>query len=286
MSVLDKQKLLQLVPEGVPATRSWLMEQHKGLTRHTLDNLIKREHLTLISNGVYKRPDTTIAWEAVVVSLQNILATDLAVGGMTALEIKGLTHYVPMSSKRQIHLYGKDKLPKWVNTILPDVEFIHHTTLNGLNSTGLVCDQYDAGLKKLFSTSTHSQPHMNNVWPFNRSSPERAFLEILKEVPDKTSFEHADQLIQGLTILSPRKLNTLLKQSQNIKVRRLFYWFADRHQHAWLHKLSAPNTLDDRGLGSGKRTLVKGGKLDTKYNITVPEKMWTPTANTTDKSSS
>jgi len=47
----------------------------------------------------------------------------------------------------------------------------------------------------------------------------------------------------------------------------LFLWFAERHQHAWLNK------LDRKGidLGREKRMLVKGGKLDRKFNITFPE---------------
>jgi hypothetical protein len=105
------------------------------------------------------------------------------------------------------------------------------------------------------------------------------------DVPKSVSFEHADQLLQGLTTLSPRRLERLLKRTQNIKVRRLFYWFAERHSYAWFKKLPDPSTLDDLGLGSGKRMLIKGGKLDTKYMITVPEDMWTQAQNTTNKSS-
>ena len=49
----------------------------------------------------------------------------------------------------------------------------------------------------------------------------------------------------------------------------MFLWFSERHRHAWL------NRLDTKGidLGSGKRMLVRGGKLDKKFNITVPETM-------------
>jgi len=52
-------------------------------------------------------------------------------------------------------------------------------------------------------------------------------------------------------------------------VKRLFLWFAERHNHAWLQKLDRSG-ID---LGKGKRMLVRGGKLDTKYNITVPENL-------------
>jgi hypothetical protein len=47
----------------------------------------------------------------------------------------------------------------------------------------------------------------------------------------------------------------------------LFFFFADRHSHAWLKPLK--NEKFD--LGTGKRMLVKGGKLDHAYQITVPE---------------
>jgi hypothetical protein len=50
-----------------------------------------------------------------------------------------------------------------------------------------------------------------------------------------------------------------------VKVKRLFLWFAEKHDHAWLKQ------LDRIDLGDGKRMLVRGGKLDPKFNITVPE---------------
>jgi hypothetical protein len=49
-------------------------------------------------------------------------------------------------------------------------------------------------------------------------------------------------------------------------VKRLFLWSAERHQHTWLKKLDRK----DIDLWRGKRMLVRGGKLDPTYNITVP----------------
>ena len=40
-----------------------------------------------------------------------------------------------------------------------------------------------------------------------------------------------------------------------------------RHRHAWAKRIRKEN-ID---LGKGKRMLVKGGKLDPTYQITVPE---------------
>jgi hypothetical protein len=101
------------------------------------------------------------------------------------------------------------------------------------------------------------------------SSPERAILELLDEVPQRETFHQADVLMEGLRNLSPRRLHTLLVECRSVKVKRLFLWFAERHNHAWL------KGLDRKGidLGQGKRMLVRGGKLDTKFNITVPENL-------------
>ena len=91
--------------------------------------------------------------------------------------------------------------------------------------------------------------------------------------------------MQGLTTLAPHRMEKLLRICRSVKVRRLFYWYAERNHHAWFNKLPEPKTLDELGLGSGNRVLAKGGKLVANYKITVPEELWTPTANTTNKSS-
>ena len=99
------------------------------------------------------------------------------------------------------------------------------------------------------------------------SAPERAILELLDEVPQRETFHQADMLMEGLRNLSPRRLQELLADCCSVKVKRVFLWFAERHNHAWLKKLDRSGIH----LGQGKRMLVRGGKLDPKYNITVPE---------------
>lgn len=288
MNPSEKQHLLKIVPEAMPVTREWLLRPGAGLDRHAVDNLVKSGQLSSIARGVYVRPGATLTWEGVVCSLQNVLKTDLTVGGVTALELQGFGHYVALSGKRAVHLYGKDRLPGWAKGLVVGVEFDRHSLrglfdgLQGQEPAGLVNDKYDAGMKKLYGQESLAgswPPDLEGgrLWPFRRSTPERAVLEVLAGVPDAVSFEYADQLFEGLTTLSPRRLEQLLKGTANVKVRRLFYWFAERHRHAWFKKLPDPRKIDSLGLGSGKRTLAKGGKLDGKYEITVPEEMWRKT---------
>ena len=85
----------------------------------------------------------------------------------------------------------------------------------------------------------------------------------------RETFHQADVLMEGLRNLSPRRLHRLLVDCRSVKVKRLFFWFAERHSHAWLKRLERSG-ID---LGGGKRMLVRGGKLDARYNITVPENL-------------
>ena len=75
------------------------------------------------------------------------------------------------------------------------------------------------------------------------------------------------KLMGSLASLSPKRLQELLANCHSVKVKRLFFFFADRHHHVWLKRLDK-ESLD---LGTGKRLLVKGGKLDRTYQITVPK---------------
>jgi len=92
-------------------------------------------------------------------------------------------------------------------------------------------------------------------------------LELLDGLPEHESFEQADKLVEGLANLSPQRVQKLLAACRSVKVKRLFLFFADRHHHAWAKRVRKEN-ID---LGNGKRMLVKGGKLDPTYQITVPE---------------
>ena len=273
INTLRRRALLKLMPEGVPVTRAFLKE--KGLSVHALDNLVKSHDLNVLASGVYARPETSLTWQGIVCSLQNILKLDLTVGGLTALDLQGLSHYLALGSKKTIHLHGSANLPSWVNSLLPEVTFVRHGTAELL---GRGKDHASTALQEF----TVSYSWRDGASPLSISPPERAFLELLMDVPEKTSFAHADELMQGLTNLNPRRLQSLLEKCQNIKVRRLFLWLAERHKYAWVNRLNH----EKLPLGSGKRLLAKGGKLDHKYQITVPEDLWTETATTSSKSSS
>ena len=84
---------------------------------------------------------------------------------------------------------------------------------------------------------------------------------------DEHSFTHAFELFEGLTSLRPKVVNTLLQHCGSIKVKRLFLFMVDQFSYPWISRIEKTR-LD---LGSGKRVIVKGGKLDKHYLITVPD---------------
>jgi len=106
-------------------------------------------------------------------------------------------------------------------------------------------------------------------WPLSCARPELALLEILAVVHTADDFEAVDKLFESATTLRPNVLMKLLMACGQVKAKRLFLWMAERHGHAWFHKLNTEMIQ----LGSGKRMLVKGGRLVPKYQITVPAEM-------------
>lgn len=174
------------------------------------------------------------------------------IGGLTALEQSGQGHY--LRSGGPIAFYSPLPQPRWLSALKFQKELQWHGTARLWEFATL---QQAQSLKELsWMDSSYLQ-----------ATPEQAYLELLAEVPGKVSFEHADALMQGLTSLSPRRLDVLLQGCRHIKVKRLFFFFASRNNHAWLKHLDTTHV----DFGSGKRVVVEGGKLDSQYLITVPE---------------
>jgi hypothetical protein len=277
MVELDKKTPVTLVPYGLLVTRAWLKSQ--GLERHTLDNWVKSGKLSSLVKGVLKRSDTKrLTWQSIVCSLQR-MGSSLIPGGITALELQGLGHYLSLSEKKTIHLYGMDEMPVWVNKVLSETNFIRH---NDQQLFEAIWQNKDVNDTKSENIKRDWRDEFTNTilcgvdeWPLKISMPERAFFELLQEVPEHLSFEHADQIMQGLTNLSPRRLNRLLEYCTSVKVKRLFLWFAEKHHHSWHKKLDLKRfSMESGALGAGKRMLVKGGKLDPQYLITIPKEFY------------
>lgn len=249
--------LLQSLPDDAVIDAASL--EAKGYPSNLRAKYLSNRWLTSPTRGLYTRTKELLTWQSVVYSLQSIMSYDVLIGGRSSLNLQGYTHYLELSGKQAIHLYTNTRLPAWLSKIeIEDVCFVSH------KCTRLFPEKSSDPGK---ATVSHIWGHEHQ--PIMITSPERAVLELLDELPERESFHQVDMLFEGLTNLRPKVMQSLLTECKNIKVKRLFFWFAHRHNHAWLKHLDETAV----NLGSGKRSLVPGGKLDSRYLITVPESM-------------
>jgi hypothetical protein len=266
--------LQRSLPEGLVADAAWF--EKNGYSGALRNKYVAHGWLDQVTRGLYRRPAPELAqqagkalsWESVAISLQTLLKKHFVVGGRSALELQGFTHYLSAAPQREVHLYGTEKHPGWVLKLNLESRFVFHNAMR-LFANEVVLDVDNEANDPLVRSSYMLQRLGKWEWPLVMSSSERAILELLDEVPQRETFHQADVLFEGLRNLSPRKLQPLLQACRSVKVKRLFMWFAERHEPPWL------KALDRSGidLGKGKRMLVKGGKLDSKFNITVPESL-------------
>jgi len=102
--------------------------------------------------------------------------------------------------------------------------------------------------------------------PVTVATPERAVLELLKNVPREQDFAEAGLIMEGLATLRAELVQKLLEHCRSIKVKRLSLLLAERFHLPWVSKLD----MGRINLGSGKRQLIPGGRLERKYQLTVP----------------
>lgn len=254
----ERERLKRVLPQGSVATKRWLMSL--GFSRHFLDNAVKSDLLTPKVPGVYAYyPGNNVSWQGVVSSLQKMEGSPVHVGGLTALEFEGISHYANLSSRPPVYLYGPPPFPDWPSRLNVAAHLVFKSTRR------LFSDVFLNNEKNLY----RSKEWRDDAPPLLYACPELAYLETLCDLGAGVTFEHADELMQGAVNFSPRKLNGLLQSCKHVKVKRAFLFFAARHKHSWFDLLD----MDEYDLGEGKREIFKGGVLDKEMQITVPKEL-------------
>lgn len=264
------------LPDGAVVDPSWL-ESH-GYSASLQQHYVRQGWLARLSRGAYQRPGPRPSWESVFSSLQCLQGDPAVVGGRTALNLFGLAHYLPQDGQTELKLWADRPLRGWVASALPSgVTFVQRNPRRLFLEEGLPrCrrlpprDGFRFGPEQeVIGEGVSHLPRGPEDWPLALSSPERATLELLHEIPKHETFEQADDLFDGLATLSPNRLSRLLALCRSVRTLRLFAWFAKRHNHPWNRRLD----LQGIRLGSGKRQIAPGGELDPELNITVPKRM-------------
>lgn len=228
----------------------WLEAQ--GAYQQLVHEYEKSGWIQRIGQGAYARAGDSVEWTGGLHALQEQMKLPVHAGAKTALQMQGYAHFLPMGKGGNVSLFGSPgtRLPAWFRQYDWGVEFRYITTK-------LFADDPSAALtKKQLAT-----------YAITVAAPERAIMEVLYLVPAEASFEEAGLLMESLTTLRPRLVQSLLEQCHSVKVKRLFMFLAESHNHGWVRRLD----LSKVDFGKGKRMIVKGGRLDTKYNITVPD---------------
>lgn len=245
--------LLNNTSSGSIILQSWLTKN--GIQPSLAQKYTQSKWLIKLRSGVYVRPGRDPEWQDALLCLADQLNVSTHLAGLTSLQYQGKSHYLQVKNNDiWLGIQNKASIPKWFRAF-PEINHKRHQwkflTYNKLEEIK-DSDTITLDLKGV---------------TLQASSPELAAYEILEAIPKLISFEHAAELFQGLVSLSPKKVESILKRSRSVKSNRLYLFLAHYYNHPWAKRLdeSAIN------LGSGKRQIVQGGKLDKRYQITVPE---------------
>ena len=247
--ILKTTKINQLIrnwPKGTVKTVKEL--RYLGYTPQLLKIYSNSKWIELFSRGIYKLYNDEVNWQGVLFGIQKKSEVPtLHAGGKTALSLKGYSHYISRNEKK-VYLFSDRKenihvwLKKFNNIVLKRNEVFNYTRSENFT---------------LYNTGN---------FYITISTPELAAMEMLYLIPNEQSFDEASKIMEGLTTLRPQLVQDLLEECNSVKVKRLFLFMAEKHNHEWLKYLN----MDRINLGSGKRSIVEDGVLDKKYQITVP----------------
>jgi hypothetical protein len=252
MSAGNGNKLNHLLQKSNPGGlyfSTWLKEN--GYSDQLLKKYRDSGWFTTLSKGVMFRTGDKLRSFPVLESYNEQLKKNFYIAAHSALELSGFNHYVPMGKPLLIIGHPKkEPVPAW-----------------------MLEENFDRSLK-FFSTETFSKPQLatfNPDYPHVQASvPEQAFLECLLLAPKQYSYMDLFYIMEQLTTLRPQVLQYLLENTDNLKVKRMFLYMAEKAGHYWFHSLDT-GKLD---LGSAKHKLVENGVYVSKYKITVLKELY------------
>ncbi len=97
---------------------------------------------------------------------------------------------------------------------------------------------------------------------------EQAFMECLLLVPSQYDYMDLYYIMEQLTSLRPEVAQRLLEEGNNLRVKRMFLYMAEKAGYYWYEMLN----VDKIDLGTSKLQLTNNGTYINQYKITVPYK--------------
>lgn len=241
-------KIMKEFPPGLVLLSSWLVSE--GYSYELQQQYRKSGWLQSIGKGAMIKTGDPLLLSGALSALQFQANFPIHLGGRSALEFHGRTHYLRLASDlATLFVPGQAKLPSWfLNNSWETNYKIFKTTLFKDESVGLT-EHHEMMIKSKIST------------------PARAIMECISLCPNNFSLHEAYELMEGLPTLRPKQVQLLLEECKSIKVKRLFLYFAERANHGWFKHVNQ-NNID---LGSGNRSITSSGVLVPKYSIVLPK---------------
>ncbi|HQU46573.1 MAG TPA: type IV toxin-antitoxin system AbiEi family antitoxin [Pirellulales bacterium] len=254
VSTQTEQKIKSFLAWHKPGTvclAAWL--EKSGISRDLQKRYRRSGWLESVGAGAFKRAGDDVGWQGGLYALQAQAGLPLHAGAMTALGMQGLAHYFRLG-EQTVFLFSPPRtpLPAWFRRHDWQVQIRHAPTSILPGGLGLT-------------------DHEERTFSIKISAPERAMLECLYLAPAEADLAECFQVMEGLVNLRPRVVQQLLAVCTSVKSKRLFLYLAEKAGHHWLRRVD-PSRLD---LGTGSRSLVKGGAYVSKYQLVVPEALAT-----------
>lgn len=252
MSAEIGTKINQLVssqPLGIILQSNWL--NARGYSYELQKRYRKSGWLESVGAGAMKRAGDPVGYEGAIYALQKQTGVSVHPGGKTALAYLGKTHYLELAAKR-VEVFGgsSEKLPKWF-------------------------EEHDWGVRVEYYRTSFLPPDLGLTeielknFSIKVSGAPRALLESIYLIKDEQDFIECYELMESLNNPRPIEVQTLLENCRSVKVKRVFLYLAEKARHKWVEYLN----LNKINLGSGKRSIVRGGVYANKYRITVPKEL-------------
>jgi len=231
---------------GVMST-SWL--ESMGISRTEQGKYVKSGWLTRMATGIYRFSNDTPTLYGALASYEKQKGGHYRIGASAALELPGYSHYVTVGKPLAYVFTPFDhRLPKWMTS------YEWERTLREFSS-------------KVFDGSIGVTQIEHEGLTLQVSTPELAIMECLLLAPEYYNLMDVYYLMEMLTTLRAGIVTKLLEQCSSFKVKRLFLYMAEKSKHTWFKRLDLANVT----LGSGPRSLAKGGVKDAKYNLIIPK---------------
>ena len=243
------------MPEGFLVDAGWLSDN--GFGREHLRDYLGRGFLERLDHDVYRRPSEgsrpgVVGWKACLLSLSHVMGRYVHIGGTTALAMHAFADQKYLNRNASKLLYGED-FPAWLVHLSLDTSFETRTSNLFPNPVLGIEDARD-------------EQWLPWDWAIQISTPERAILEALDELPCNEDFHNLDGMFRRLVLLRTKLMAELLRVCRKPELKRLFFVFSDRYDHAWNEDID-PADFD---LGTGDLAFMQDGKMHPRYGIIVP----------------